>query len=137
MRAVEGGLGIVTRRITVVLVIAGILLTFGLAAVAGEKRYVVPTKHVTEPAVWSSREAFETCFRAMLGGKRSDQRTFCEDGAVPGFPPKVGRVAPGTEVELLDSRSCGTMVNVRILTGQHKGETGCIVAEALSGLKPE
>ena len=54
-----------------------------------------------------------------------------------GIIPKVGRIGHGTEVELIDDAECRDMAHVRIMTGDMKDRTGCMVERALSTKKPE
>ena len=77
-----------------------------------------------------------SCMKAVISGTKEQQETFCEKG-FSGLKPKVGTVPVRTEVEVLDSSAdCGDMVHVRVLTGQLKGEVGCITPSALSNIKP-
>jgi hypothetical protein len=112
-----------------------------VSAETGGLRHVVPSKvagqMTTEYALWSSAESADLCARAWIGGTAQDRRRFCEEGVVPGVKPRVGALAVGMEVELLDSRECRRMAHVRVLTGPLKGKTGCIAAQALSSIKPE
>lgn len=73
--------------------------------------------------------------KAAMYGTKEDQKMFCETG-FSGLKPKVGVLTAGTEVELLDSRECGHMVHVRVLTEKLTGETGCVAGSALSSVKP-
>lgn len=112
---------------------------FVTSAVAGQERYVVPSKTmnivVNKYALWTSRQFADSCAKAAMYGTKEDQKTFCETG-FSGLKPKVGMLIAETEVELLDSRECDDMAYVRVLTGELKSETGCITATALSSVKP-
>jgi len=106
---------------------------------AGEKRYVVPITilgdKLNEYPLWTSANWSRSCDQATLHGTMHEIQLFCETG-VAGLKPLVGRLPVGTEVELLGSGRCADMVYVRALTGKLKGEVGCIVAFALSSMKP-
>ena len=118
------------------IIFVGFLIT---AAIAGEHRYVVPTKTsditISEYPLWTDASWYRRCTRAVTGGSRADQQRFCTDGFYD-MKPKVGVVMRGDEIEFLDSRACSPMVGVRVLTGKLKGRTGCLSATALSGFKP-
>jgi len=107
---------------------------------AGELRYIVPTRtagiEISQFPLWTDRTWPDSCFRATLRGTQADQKMFCEDG-FSGLKPKKGTLAIGTEVELLDSRECGSLAYVRVLSGPIAGETGCISANALSSINPQ
>jgi hypothetical protein len=123
-----------TKRMYLVLVL---VVALRLAVGAGEKRYVVPSKDLPAGyALWTNRQWADSCAKATIRGTKTDQQTFCVDG-FSGLKPKVGSLPGGAEVELLDSTECGRMAYVRVLTGELKGEVGCIVAAALSSFKPE
>jgi hypothetical protein len=116
-------------------------LVVSQVAAASELRYVVDTKTagttLDEYPLWTNRQFAESCSRATIEGTRLDQRATCENGILPGgFRPKKGNVTAGKAVELLDSRECGSMAFVRVLTGGLTGETGCITAAALSSTNP-
>ena len=72
--------------------------------------------------------------KALLAGR--DEREWCDVG-VGGIIPKVGKIPHGTEVELLDDAECRDMAHVRVVTGDMKGQAGCMVQRALSTKKPE
>jgi hypothetical protein len=102
-------------------------------------RFVVPSTFMgekrTQYPLWTSAQWADSCARAVMRGTPADQKRFCEDG-FSGLKPKVGVVSTGTRVELLDSRECGDMVGVRVVSGPLKGRTGCLVGIALSSNKP-
>ena len=104
-------------------------------AAAGEKRYVVVTPDSpAEFTLWTSYAASVNCAKALLAGR--DEREWCDVG-VGGIVPKVGKILHGTEVELLDDEECRDMAHVRVVTGDMKGQVGCMVQRALSAKKPE
>lgn len=104
-------------------------------ATAGEIRYVNATPGgPAEYTLWTSYTASVNCARALLYG--SDPRQWCEEG-VAGIRPKLGSLAHGTEVDVLDGTECRDMVHARVLTGPFKGQVGCIVARGLSAGRPE
>ena len=104
-------------------------------ALAGEKRYVVVTPDTpAEYTLWTSYTASVNCARALLAGR--DEREWCEVG-VQGITPKIGKLGHGVEVELLADAECRDMAHVRVATGPLKGESGCVVARALSPHKPD
>jgi hypothetical protein len=120
------------RPIVILLAVAFVAT---LPAAAGEKRYVVVTPDSpAEFTLWTSYTASINCARALLAGR--DEREWCDVG-VGGITPKVGRIGHGTEVELIDDAECRDMAHVRIMTGDMKGRTGCVVERALSTKKPE
>lgn len=120
------------RAVPVVLALA---LSVGVAVVAGGVRYVVVTPETPpEFTLWSSYMASINCGRALINGW--DQREWCEEG-VAGIKPKIGGLAHGTEVEVIDGTECRDMVQVRVLAGDLKGKVGCVVSRALSETKPE
>ena len=120
------------RVVLIVLVVASLTV---VPATAGEKRYVVVTPDSpAEFTLWTSYTASVNCAKALLAGR--DEREWCEVG-VGGITPKVGKVGHGTEVELLDDAECRDMAHVRIMTGNMKGQAGCMVQRALSTKKPE
>lgn len=104
-------------------------------AAAVEIRYVnaVPGGPA-EYTLWTSSAASVNCARALLYGY--DVRQWCEEG-VAGIRPKLGSLAHGTEVEVLDGTECRDMVHARVLTGPLKGQVGCIVERGLSVRRPE
>jgi hypothetical protein len=121
------------------LAVVALLIGIGIAG-AGEIRYVVASRSslgdkLDQYPLWTSRQFAEGCARAAISGNRAQQKEFCEDGFA-GLKPKVGLLTVGIEVELLDSRECGTMASVRVLTGPLSGESGCVVAKALTSIKP-
>jgi hypothetical protein len=110
------------------------------AASGDQRRYVVPSKLlgnlITEYPLWRDGRSLETCVQANRRGTPRDKQIACEEG-FPGLPkPQVGVVKVGDEVELLDSRECGKLSYIRVLTGQLKAETGCVATNALSSVKP-
>jgi hypothetical protein len=114
------------------------VLTASVVGIAGEKRFVVENK--VAPAgypLWTSQLALDSCSKAVLRGTKADAKMFCETG-FSGLKPKLGLLPRATEVELLDANAeCGRMVAVRVLTGELKGEVGCVPAAALSSFKLE
>ncbi len=114
-----------------------LLLTVMIAlsphAFAGEHQYVALTKSGQSVILWTDRLAATNCARATIRGSEQDKREFCEVGAAG----TVGRLDPGTEVERLDPRACGDLVQVRVLGGPLTGGVGCISGGALTRLKPE
>jgi hypothetical protein len=106
-------------------------------AAAAEKRYVVVTPDSpAEFTLWTSYTASVNCAKALLAGR--DEREWCDIGVgVGGIVPKVGKILHGTEVELLDDEECRDMAHVRVVTGDMKGQVGCMVQRALSTKKPE
>ena len=120
------------RAVLIILVVSSLA---GAPAVAGEKRYVVVTPDSpAEFTLWTSYTASVNCARALLAGR--DEREWCDVG-VGGIIPKVGKIGHGTEVEWLDDAECRDMAHVRVITGDMKGQVGCVVARALSTKKPE
>jgi hypothetical protein len=116
-----------------------LLIGIGIAG-AGEIRYVVASRtslgdKLDHYPLWTSRQFADGCARAVISGTRAQQKEFCEDGFA-GLKPKVGMLTLGVEVELLDTRECTPMASVRVLTGPLAGESGCVVANALSSIKP-
>lgn len=104
-------------------------------AKAGEIRYVNATPGgPAEYTLWTSYTASTNCARALLYGY--DPRQWCEEG-VAGVRPKLGSLAHGTEVEVLDGTECRDMIHARVLTGPSTGQVGCIVARGLSISRPE
>ena len=131
-----------TKRSTMKIqfILTSILLFIVTSSFAGERRYVVPTRtariEFNEFPLWTDRTWPDSCFKATVRGSQADQKKFCEEG-FSGLKPKKGTLTIGTEVELLDSRECGSLVYVRVLTGPLSGETGCVSANALSSVKPQ
>ena len=120
------------RAVLIVLAIAVVAVA---PAMAGEKRYVVVTPDSpAEFTLWTSYTASVNCAKALLAGR--DEREWCDVG-LGGITPKVGKIAHGTEVELIDDAACRAMAHVRVMTGTMKGQVGCVVARALSTKKPE
>ena len=120
------------RAVLIVLVVASLTV---VPATAGEKRYVVVTPDSpVEFTLWTSYTASVNCARALLAGR--DEREWCDVG-VGGIVPKVGKIRHGTEVELLEDAKCDDMAHVRVITGDMKGQVGCMVQRALSTKKPE
>jgi hypothetical protein len=133
----------VGRRPTMVRVIALIMGLIGVCCVtvpvAQQTRYVAPGTtagiEFKGYVVWTNKGWAASCTKAILSGTKKAQEEFCETG-LAGFKPKVGMVTVGTVVEVLDSRQCGDMAYIRVLTGPLKGETGCISASGLSSVRP-
>jgi hypothetical protein len=131
------------HRRTVVLVITVIMGLIGIslvtAAVTGQIRYVVASNtagiEFKQYPLWANKGAADGCSKARSWGTKKDQEELCET-SVRGWKPKVGPITVGTIVELLDSRACGEMAYIRVLTENFKGETGCIAADALSSVQP-
>jgi hypothetical protein len=133
------------RGITLLLIVmAGGWVT---AAAAQQTRYVVPSKNALgdttrQYPVWTSRQAQEWCastrWNRMFnrGATQQDEDQACRTG-VAGMKPMAGMVTVGTVVELLDSRQCGKMAHVRVLSGPLQGEVGCVPVEGLSSVRPE
>jgi hypothetical protein len=114
-------------------------LTFALATHAfaeGEHQYVKMTNSGQAVVLWTDRLAATNCARATLRGTEQDRRELCEDGTV-GTKPKVGVLEAGTEVERLDPRACGDLVQVRVLDGPLTGGVGCISGGALTRVRPQ
>ena len=78
-------------------------LNLATAAMAGEKRYVVPITilgdKLNEYPLWTSANWSRSCDQATLHGTMHEIQLFCETG-VAGLKPLVGRLPVGTEVEL-------------------------------------
>jgi hypothetical protein len=117
------------------LIVLAVVVLAAVAGAAGETRYVVVTPDSpAEFTLWTSYTASVNCAKALLAGR--DEREWCDVG-VGGITPKVGKIAHGTEVELLQDAECEDMAHVRIVTGAMKGQVGCMVQRALSTKKPE
>ena len=101
----------------------------------GEHQYVKVTNSGQGVILWIDRLAATNCARATLRGTEQDRRELCEDGTV-GAKPKVGLLDPGTEVERLDPRACGDLVQVRVVDGPLTGGVGCISGGALTRVRP-
>ena len=102
----------------------------------GEHQYVKLTNSGLGVILWTDRLAATNCARATLRGTEQDRRALCEDG-VAGTKPKVGLLDAGTEVERLDPRACGDLVQVRVLDGPLTGGIGCISGGALTRVRPQ
>jgi hypothetical protein len=102
----------------------------------GEHQYVGLTQSGQGVILWTDRLAATNCARATLRGTEQDRRELCEDGTV-GTKPKVGVLEAGTEVERLDPRACGDLVQVRVLAGALTGGIGCISGGALTRIRPQ
>lgn len=104
---------------------------------ADEIRYVVQGPSPGGYPLWSNWVSFNNCARALTrGGSPADVQMFCQDG-FSGIKSKVGALGPGTTVERLDTTECRDMVRIRVVTGELKGQTGCISGDALTSIKPE
>jgi hypothetical protein len=101
-----------------------------------EHLYVALTKSGQGVILWTDRLAATNCARATLRGTEQERRELCEDGAA-GTKPKVGLLDVGTEVERLDPRVCGDLVQVRVLGGPLTGGVGCISGGALTRVRPQ
>lgn len=123
-------------RFTLIAVIAlAVTFLIGVPLGAGGIWFVVVTSGgPSEYTLWTSYTASINCGRALLYG--SDPRAWCEDG-IGGLKPKVGVLDHGTEVEILDDTECRDLIHARVVTGPLKGRVGCVVARALSPLRPE
>jgi hypothetical protein len=120
------------RAVLVILVVGALTVTLADAA---EKRYVVVTpESPPEFTLWTSYAASVNCAKALLAGR--DEREWCDVG-VSGIVPKLGTVKHGTEVEVIEDGKCEDMAHVRVLTGDMKGQAGCMVRRALSTKKPD
>ena len=106
------------------------------AAGEGEHLYVALTQSGQGVILWTDRLAATNCARATMLGSEQDQRKFCEEGAA-GTKPKVGLLDAGTEVERLEPRACGDLVQVRVLGGPLTGGIGCISGGALTRVRPQ
>jgi hypothetical protein len=102
----------------------------------GEHQYVALTGSGRGVILWTDRLAATNCARATLLGTEQERRELCEDG-VAGTKPKVGLLEAGTEVERLDPRACGDLVQVRVLGGALSGGVGCISGGALTRVRPQ
>ena len=102
----------------------------------GERQYVALTQSGQGIILWTDRLAATNCARATLLGTEQARRELCEGGPV-GTKPKVGVLDAGTEVERLDPRACGDLVQVRVLGGALTGGVGCISGGALTHVRPQ
>ena len=102
----------------------------------GEHQYVALPKSGQGVILWADRLAATNCARATMRGTEQERRELCEDG-VGGAKPKVGLLDAGTEVERLDPRACGDLVQVRVLGGPVAGGVGCISGGALTRVRPQ
>ena len=102
----------------------------------GEHQYVKPTNSGRGVILWTDRLAATNCARAAVRGTEQERRELCEDGTA-GTKPKVGQLNAGTEVERLDPRACGDLVQVRVLDGPLTGGIGCISGGALTRVRPQ
>ena len=100
-----------------------------------EHQYVKLTNSGMGVILWTDRLAATNCARAAVRGTEQERRALCEDGAA-GTKPKVGLLNAGTEVERLDPRACGDLVQVRVLDGPLTGGIGCISGGALTRVRP-
>ena len=101
-----------------------------------EHQYVKVTTSGQGVILWTDRLAATNCARATLRGTEQERRELCEDGAA-GTKPKVGLLDAGTEVERVDPRACGDLVQVRVLGGPLTGGVGCISGGALTRVRPQ
>ena len=101
-----------------------------------EHQYVKVTTSGQGVILWTDRLAATNCARAILRGTEQERRELCEDGAA-GTKPKVGLLDVGTEVERVDPRACGDLVQVRVLGGPLTGGVGCISGGALTRVRPQ
>src|SRR4030095_13339608 len=114
-------------------------LTIGLtthAVADGEHQYVKVTNSGQGAILWMDRLAAPNCARATLRGTEQDQRELCEGGAT-GTKPQLGLLDAGTQVERLDPRACGDLVQVRVVDGPLTGVVGCISGGALTRVRPQ
>ena len=107
-----------------------------LAFAEGEHQYVKVTNSGLGVILWTDRLAATNCARATLRGTDQDRRELCENGTA-GAKPKVGLLDVGTEVERLDPRACGDLVQVRVVDGPLTGGVGCISGGALTRVRPQ
>ena len=121
-------------RLAPLLALTIALTTHALAE--GEHQFVKVTNSGQGVILWTDRLAATNCARATLRGTEQDRRELCEDG-VAGTKPKVGLLDAGTEVERLDPRECGDLVQVRVLGGAYTGGIGCISGGALTRVRPQ
>ena len=117
-----------------VVIVLALSLVAAPAGAAEQHWIVVTPDSPAEFTLWTSYTASVNCARALLAGR--DEREWCEVG-VAGITPKVGKLAHGTEVELLEGDECREMAHVRVLTGELQGRQGCVVKRALSARKPQ
>jgi phosphoribosylamine-glycine ligase len=102
----------------------------------GEHQYVKALNSGKGVILWTDRLAATNCARATLRGTDQERRELCEDGTA-GTKPKVGLLDAGTEVERLDPRACGDLVQVRVLDGPLTGGIGCISGGGLTRVRPQ
>ena len=102
----------------------------------GEHQYVKVTNSGQGVILWTDRLAATNCARATLRGTEQDRRELLR-GWRRGTKPKVGLLDAGTEVEQLDPRECGDLVQVRVLGGALTGGVGCISGGALTRVRPQ
>ena len=102
----------------------------------GEHQFVKLTNSGLGVILWTDRLAATNCARATVRGTDQERRELCEDGTA-GTKPKVGLLNAGTEVERLDPRACGDLVQVRVLDGPLTGGIGCISGGALTRVRPQ
>jgi hypothetical protein len=121
-------------RLTPLLALTIALTTHAFAG--GDHQYVALTGSGRGVILWTDRLAATNCARATLLGTEQERRELCEDG-VAGTKPKVGLLEAGTEVERLDPRACGDLVQVRVLGGALSGGVGCISGGALTRVRPQ
>jgi hypothetical protein len=120
-------------RIALILAVIAVWVS---AASADGIRYVVgsPQKPNADYPIWRSRYDADMCGLAVLRDR--DVKKYCEDGLGPGMPAKIGLSSVGTEVEIIDGRACGDLVQIR-LEGPLRGGVGCITGQALSARRPD
>ena len=102
----------------------------------GEHQYVKLTNSGLGVILWTDRLAATNCARATVRGTDQERRELCEDGTA-GTKPKLGVLEAGTEVERLDPRACGDLVQVRVLDGPLTGGIGCVSGGALTRVRPQ
>jgi hypothetical protein len=102
----------------------------------GEHQYVKLTHSGLGVTLWTDRLAATNCARATVRGTDQERRELCEDGTA-GTKPKLGILDSGTEVERLDPRACGDLVQVRVLDGPLTGGIGCVSGGALTSVRPQ
>ena len=121
-------------RLAPLLVLSVALTTHAFAE--GQHQYVAVTGSGQGVVLWTDRLAATNCARATVRGTEQERRALCEDGAA-GTKPRVGVLDAGTEVERLDPRACGDLVQVRVLGGPLAGGIGCISGGALRRVQPQ
>jgi hypothetical protein len=115
-----------------------LVLTIALnthAFAEGEHQYVALTRSGQGVILWTDRLAATNCARAAVRGTDQERRDLCDGTA--GTKPKVGVLDAGTEVERLDPRACGDLVQVRVVGGPLAGGIGCISGGALTRVQPQ